>query len=165
MAPVSADLELHPIGGESRTLEELVSLFHLVAVVIDPYTYESSWILPTAGRILTEFDGADCRVTWLVTAPEEDAKTFLGPWAERILTLCDPDRSAVAALGVTEIPSLVHVGTDLSVVGLAPGWDPTTWRPVTDNLARIMSWNRAMYPKPGDPEPFRGSPAGVTASD
>ena len=54
---------------------------------------------------------------------------------------------------------------DLSVVGLAPGWDPTTWRPVTDNLARIMSWNKAMYPKPGDPEPFRGSPAGVTASD
>lgn len=162
MTTLPADLELHPIGGETRTLEELVSMFHLVVVAIDPYTYESSWVLPTAGRILTEFDGADCRVAWLVTADEKDAATFLGPWAERILTLCDPDRAAVAALGLTEIPSLVHIGTDRTVVGRADGWDPATWKPITDHLASMMSWNRAVFPKPGDPAPFRGTAADGT---
>src|SRR5690606_4474202 len=140
MTTVSADIVLPPIGGEERTLEELTSLFHLVGGAIDPYEYESSWILATAGRILTEYEEADCRVAWLVTAPEEDAVTFLGPWAERMLTLCDPNRIAVNALGITEIPALVHIGTDRSVVGKADGWDPDAWKPITDNLARVMSW-------------------------
>ncbi len=142
-------------------MEELTSLFHLVLVAIDPYEYESSWILPTAGRILTEFDGADCRVAWLVTAGEDDAKAFLGPWAERILTFCDPDRIAVNALGITEIPTLLHIEIDGSVVGKADGWDAATWKPITDNLARMMSWSRSVYPKPGDPAPFRGSAVGA----
>lgn len=153
-----ADLELHPIGGEARSLEEMISFFHLVVVAIDPYTYESSWILPTAGRILSAFEGADCRVAWLVTADEDDAREFLGPWAERVLTLCDPDRTAVKALGVREIPALVHVGNDRSVVGSADGWDPAAWKAITDNLATMMAWSRAIFPKPGDPAPFRGSP-------
>ena len=79
MATVSADLTLHPLGGEPRTAAEQVQLFQLVLVAIDPYTNESAWLLETAGRLLTEFSGADCRVAFLVTAPEEDARTFLGP--------------------------------------------------------------------------------------
>lgn len=154
-----ADLELHPIGGETRSMEEMVSFFHLVVVAIDPYTYESSWVLATAGRILNEFEGADCRVAWLVTAPEEDATAFLGPWADRFLTLCDPDRTAVTAFGIAEIPALVHIGSDRSIVGLADGWDPPAWKAITDNLATMMSWNRAVFPRPGDPPPFRGTPA------
>ncbi|UDY37350.1 hypothetical protein [Dermatobacter hominis] len=164
MTTVPADLVLHPIGGEERTMEELTSLFHLVLVAIDPYEYESSWILPTAGRILTEFEGADCRVAWLVTAPEDDAKAFLGPWADRILTFCDPDREAIKALEITEIPSLVHIETDMTIVGRAAGWDPAEWKPITDNLAKMMSWSRAVYPRPGDPAPFRGSAALPTAA-
>lgn len=139
-------------------MEAQTGLFHLVVVAIDPYTYESSWILPTAGRLLEHFIGADCRVAWLVTAPEADATAFLGPWAERILTFCDPDRTAVTGLGITEIPALVHVGTDLSVIGRADGWDPGTWRPVTDNLGRMMSWSRPNLPRPGDPLAFAGTP-------
>jgi hypothetical protein len=159
MTSVPADLELHPIGGETRTLEEQTALFHLVLVAIDPYTDESAWLLETAGRILEEFLGADCRVAWLVTAPEQDAETFLGPWADRILTFCDPDRIAVKALGIEQIPALVHIGNDLSVIGHADGWDPATWKPITDNLARMMSWSRVVYPKPGDPVAFEGSAA------
>lgn len=158
MTQVPADLELHPIGGDDRTMEEQTALFHLVCVVIDPYTYESSWILETAGRILQHFVGADCRVAWLVTAPEADARAFLGPWAERILTFCDPDRRVVRALGIETIPALVHVGNDRSIIGTAEGWDPETWRMVTDNLARMMSWSRPVLPRSGDPLPFAGTP-------
>lgn len=159
VATVSPELTLDPIGGEPRTIEEQTALFHLVVVALDPYTYESSWLLETAGRILEEFLGADCRVAWLVTAPEADAKAFLGPWSERILTFCDPERKLVAGLDLSELPALVHIGNDLSVVGKADGWDPAEWRAITDNLAEMMSWSRPAFPKPGDPVAFAGSPA------
>jgi len=86
MSTVPADVELHPIEGESLTMGDQTAMFHLVVVAIDPYTHESAWLLETAGRILTAFHGADCRVAWLVRAPAQDAVTFLGPWAEQVLT-------------------------------------------------------------------------------
>ncbi len=158
MATVPADLKLDPIGGEPLTMSDQVTMFHLVTVVLDPYTYESAWILETAGRVLGELVGADCRVAWLVTADEKDALAFLGPWAERFLTFVDPDRTVVTALGVEEIPALVHIGNDLSIIGKADGWDPEQWRPITDNLAKMMSWSKPLLPKTGDPMPFAGSP-------
>lgn len=159
MANVSADLKLDPLGGESLTMSDQVTMFHLVVVALDPYTYESAWLLETAGRILEEFYGADCRVAWLVTAGDADARAFLGPLAERFLTFVDPDRSVVKALGIEEIPALVHIGNDLSIIGKADGWDPEQWRPITDNLAKMMSWSKSLYPKPGDPMAFAGSAA------
>jgi hypothetical protein len=139
-------------------MADQVTMFHLVTVVLDPYTYESSWILETAGRILEEFWEADCRTAWIVTADERDAAAFLGPWRTRMLTFCDPERKAVNGLGVDRIPALVHVGTDLSVIGRAEGWNPSEWREITDNLARMMSWSRPNFPRAGDPVAFEGSP-------
>jgi len=159
VATVPADLTFQPLGGEPRTAAEQLNLFQLVLVAIDPYTNQSAWVLETAGRILTEFAGADCRVAWLVTAPEEDARTFLGPWAERMMVFVDPERTVVKALDLNEIPSLIHIGHDLSVIGKADGWDPATWRAITDNLGAMMSWTRPTYPRPGDPVAFAGSPA------
>ena len=42
------DLTLTPIQGEGRTLEQWLTTFHLVSVLVDPYTNESAWILDTA---------------------------------------------------------------------------------------------------------------------
>ena len=159
MANVSADLKLDPLGGDPLTMSDQVTMFHLVVVALDPYTYESAWLLETAGRILEEFYGADCRVAWLVTAGDADARAFLGPLAEQFLTFVDPDRSVVGALGIEEIPALVHIGNDLSIIGKADGWDPGQWRPITDNLAKMMSWSKPIFPKPGDPMAFAGSAA------
>jgi hypothetical protein len=153
-----ADLTVTALGGEPRTLEEWVTTFHLVMVAIDPYTDQSAWILDTAARILDDFVESDCRVGWLVAADAEDARTFLGPWADRFLTLIDPDRSVVKGLGLERLPALVHVRQDLAVVGVAEGWHPSEWRSITDNLGRIMSWSRPVLPVPGDPTPFEGSP-------
>ncbi len=65
----------------------------------------------------------------------------------------------VAAVGVEQIPALVVVGTNQELVGKADGWDPAQWRPITDNLAKVLAWNRPPYPRPGDPAAFAGSPA------
>ncbi|MCB1011754.1 MAG: hypothetical protein R2714_13925 [Microthrixaceae bacterium] len=152
-------VELHPLGGEPVSLGQQTRLFQLMAVVLDPYTEESSWILRTASRILAEFAEADCRTAWIITCGEADARTFLGPYAQEFLTFCDEDRSVVKALGLDEIPALVAVGTNGEVIESAEGWDPPAWREVTDEMARILAWNRPVFPKPGDPVPFPGTPA------
>jgi hypothetical protein len=153
-----ADLTVTAIGGEPRTLEEWVTTFHLVVVAIDPYTDQSAWILDTADRILANFREADCRVAWLVTADADDARAFLGPLADRRMTLLDPDRAVVKGLGLERLPALVHIRQDLAVVGVAEGWHPPEWDAIAENLAKIMSWSHPLIPKVGDPSPFEGSP-------
>ncbi|HEY5155797.1 MAG TPA: hypothetical protein VIJ47_13735 [Acidimicrobiales bacterium] len=156
---VSADLVLSPLGREPRTVAEWTTTFHLALVVLDPYTYESSWILDTATRILRDYAAADCRVAFLVTADDPDARQFLGPLAQEFLVFTDPDRIAVAALGLESLPAFVHVNQHHAVEADAQGWDPDEWRTVAENLSLRMSWGRPVIPAAGDPLPFPGSPA------
>jgi hypothetical protein len=153
------DLKLAPLHGEPRALTDWLTTFHLVVVVLDPFTYESAWILDTAGRLLTDYTGADCRVGFLVTGDDEEARQFLGPWASRLLTFADPERELVKALDLQRLPALVHIDLDCHVAGVAEGWHPLEWRAVFAGLSRVMSWTRPAVPAPGDPAPFDGSPA------
>lgn len=154
-----ADLQLSSIHDETRTLAEWLTTFHLAVVIIDPYTYESSWVLETAGRVLEGFRGADCRVAFVVTGPADDARRFLGPWTDRVLTFADADRDLVKALGLDELPAFVYIRQDLNVAAIAQGWDPPEWRAVAHQLADDTSWSRPVIPQQGDPSPFAGSPA------
>lgn len=156
---VPPDTPLTRIGGETRTFREWTTTFHLALVVLDPFTYESAWILDTAGRILRNFAEADCRTSFLVTCPDDDAATFLGPWGEEFLGFADPDRLAVKGLGLEQLPAFVHVNQGCQVEAAAEGWDPDAWREVTVNLADRMSWRRPTIPQPGDPTPYEGTPA------
>ena len=154
-----ADLELAPINGKTRSLRELLTTFHLVFVALDPYTHESGWIIDTASRIFRVYDDADCRVAWLVTGTAQEAREFLGPWSNEILTFADPDREAVKAFGLERLPALVHVRQDLTIAGAAEGWDPVQWRAVTHNLSQVMGWTKPNIPAAGDPAPYEGAPA------
>ena len=153
------DTTLATVSGDVQTLSQWVTTFHLVVVVVDPYTDESAWLLETAARVLAEFRGADCRVGWLVTADAKDARAFLGPLADQFLTLVDPDRALVKSLDLRHLPALVHIRQDLSVAGVAEGWNPPEWQAVTDQLGTLMSWSKPLLPAVGDPSPFAGSPA------
>lgn len=159
VATLPADLVLHPLGGNDRTLDEQLKLFHLVAVVLDPYTYESSWILDTANRILTGFTNADCRTAWVVAADPEGTREFLGELADQHLVFCDPDREFIAATGVTELPAFVVIDLARTLVGAAGGWNPQEWQPIAEELAREMSWTSPAIIRTGDPAPFEGTPA------
>ena len=154
-----ADLTLTPINGEGRTLSGWLTTFQLAIVVLDPFTNESSWLLETAGRVLTHFTGADCRVAFLVTGTADEARQFLGPWADKVLTFADPDREAVKALGLNELPAFVQIQGDRKVVAAAEGWDPLEWRAVADGLAAAMHWSAPLIPAAGDPSPYAGSSA------
>lgn len=155
----AGDVPLTHLSGAEHPLDDWLTTFHLAVVILDPYEYESAWLLETAGRILTTFTGADVRVGFVVTAPPAEAKEFLGPWADRLFALCDPDKAFVKSLGLETLPSLVHIGLDGSLLGSAEGWDPAAWRAVVDNLAKAMWWKAPEIPAPGDPKPYAGAPA------
>lgn len=154
---IAEDVPLAPLDGEARPLLEWLTTFQLATVVLDPFTYESGWIIDVAGRILRTFDGADCRVAWIVTGTPEQARRFLGPWTAEMLTFVDPDRSVAKALGIQRLPAFVHVRQDLAVEGRAEGWDPEAWHGVAAGLATTMDWLAPVVPETGDPAPYEGT--------
>lgn len=157
-----ADLTLAPITGAPRTIDQQLTTFQLAVVVLDPFTNESSWILDTAIRILEHFREASARIALLLTCTPDEARQFLGPWADRLLTFADPDRDVVKALGLNELPAFVHIRQDRAVLGAAEGWDPAQWREVAQGLAAANSWSAPLIPQPGDPSPYAGSAAAGT---
>jgi hypothetical protein len=158
-----ADLVLTPLHkgalGTARPIMEWLTTFHLASVVLDPYTNESSWILRTASRVLNEFRDCDVRTNMIVTAGPAEAQEFLGPLAERYLVFCDPDRAAVKAMQLAELPSFVLTRVDAIVESKAEGWQPEQWEAVADDIARLTKWTSIELPAAGDPVPFRGTPA------
>ena len=155
-----AELVLAPLTGKGYPLRAWLIPYHLLLAVLDPFTDESSWILPTATRVLETFDEADCRVgIVLVGATAAESRTFLGPIAERILAFPDADKAIVKAFGLDRVPALVHLDNDGNVANAAEGWDPPAWQVVTDELARVMSWSGPVLPGLKDPSPFVGTPA------
>ncbi len=153
------DVTLTHLSGSELPLDDWLTTFHLAVAVLDPYEYESAWLIDTAGRILTTFGGADARVGFVVTATPEAAKEFVGPWADRLFILCDPEKAFVKSMALEQLPALVHLGIDGTLLGSAEGWQPAEWQAVADNLAKVMSWKAPDIPAPGDPRPYEGAPA------
>ncbi len=151
---------LTPLKGKGFPLSGWVVQYHLLLAVLDPFTNESTWILRTAARVLGTFDQADCRVAFVLAgATPEEARDYLGPFADQFLVFPDSDRSIVKAFAFDRLPALVHVSNDGTVVNATEDWDPDAWQAVTDELARIMHWTGPVLPGPKDPTAFRGTPA------
>ncbi len=139
-------------------MREWLTTFHLLLVAVDPANVRSRWIVPTAARVLFEYEGADCRVAWLVAGDAADARKLLGRWATDIMTFVDPELTAIKGFGISTLPAIVHVGMDLDIVNAVEGWDPPAWRELTMELSRRMSWSRPHIPTSADPGPFEGAP-------
>jgi len=158
-----ADLTLTPLDGDglgqTRAIMDWLTTFHLASVVLDPYTNESSWVLRAATRVLEQFRDSDARINLIVTAGPQDARAFLGPLADQFLVFCDPDRAAVKAMELKELPAFAFIRVDGDVAAVAEGWNPHEWRAVADAIADTTWWTSLNVPGPDDPGPFRGSPA------
>ncbi|MFT7394482.1 MAG: hypothetical protein ACI83Y_002160 [Candidatus Azotimanducaceae bacterium] len=157
------ELNLTPLTadglGQARPIMDWLTTFHLASVVLDPYTNESSWVLRAATRVLEQFRSSHARINFVVTAGADDARAFLGPLANQFLVFCDADRSAVKAMGLTELPAFVFTRVDGSVAAKAQGWRPAEWQVVADSIADVTSWTSLDIPGASDPRPFNGSPA------
>ncbi len=155
----SLDTQLQPLNGKPRPLEQWLTTFHLATIVLDPYTNESAWILPTAVRIFRQFAGASVRTNFVITATPKEAREFLGPYAEEFLVFCDPARVFVKQLGATELPAFVYIQIDGSIPVSAQGWNAKAWNGVAEHIANAVSWSKPSIPVAGDPATFKGSPA------
>lgn len=156
----TADIELATVTGHSQTLGEWLTMFNLLAVIIDPYTHQSGWIIPTADRLFDIYEEADVRCAFVVTSDADGAREFVGPYADNNLVLIDPERSFTKFTEVEALPALVHVDQNASVVSAATGWDPAEWTDVLIKLEDYMDWRaRPQIPGPLDPGPFEGTPA------
>jgi len=155
----SPDTVLHPLQGEKRALHEWLTTFHLLSVVIDPYTSESARVLKTARRVLAQFAGSSVRTNYVVTARPEEAREFLGVLADETIVFCDADRTFVKQLHLQRLPAFVFLRIDGNVVASAEGWNPVEWRAVADEVARTVAWSKPLIPAPGDPDAFAGTSA------
>ncbi len=144
-----------PSTASPARIAEWVTTFQLAAVVLDPFTNESAWILETAGRILTHFREADCRVAFIVTGTADEARQFLGPWADKVLTFADPDRATVKGFGLNELPAFVQVRGDLHLAASAEGWDPAAVARRGRFAGQEHELVRAAHPGPGRPLALR----------
>ncbi|MEY2398618.1 MAG: hypothetical protein QOJ00_1792 [Actinomycetota bacterium] len=153
-ATIPTDVQLTPLTGKGKTLQQWLTTFHLAVVALDPFTNEGAWILPIANRVLTHFSQADVRVALLVAATPDECRRFLGPIANNLLTFADPNSEAIKALGIGRLPAFVHIAMDGTVEGKAEGWNPPQWQAIADNLARVMSWTSTVVERDGDPGPF-----------
>jgi hypothetical protein len=152
----SPDLLLAPINGKPRPVTAWLTIFHLVFVALDPFSERSAWLVETSGRILTNYDQADCRVAFLVGGTAGEAREFLGHWATDILTFADPDLSAIRGFGLRALPAIVHLAGDGTIVNAVEGWDPPAWRALSERLSEIVDWRGPVIPGPRDPAPFDG---------
>ena len=131
----------------------------MASVVLDPFTNESSWILETAVRVMRQFSGAAARVNFIITCDVDEARAFLGPYADEFLVFCDPERHVVRALGLSELPAFVLIQSNGTIPAAAQGWTPAEWKAVATQVATLTAWSKPMLPAPGDPGSFRGTPA------
>lgn len=155
---VALDLELTPLDGDPRSLSEWLTTFPLVVVALDPYTHESAWVLDSARRILAHFTDAGCRPCWLITCAADDARRFLGPYADELLTFTDPAGSLARGLGIGNTPAIALIRQDGEVTAKAEGWSAGDWREVVEAIATLTRWSRPEIPALGDPAPFAGTP-------
>jgi hypothetical protein len=155
-----ADLVLTPLTGKGFPVSAWLVQYQLLLVALDPFTNESAWALPTALRVLQNFEQADCRVgVILAGADVDESRQFLGPHAKDLLCFPDPTRTIVRAFGLERVPAIIHVASDGSVVNAAEDWNPDSWQVVTDSLATMMHWTGPVLPDPRDPGPFIGTKA------
>lgn len=156
---VPAGLQLSSLDGQTRTMDEWLITFPLLTVALDPFTYESSWLLDTAGRVLDTFRDASVRTCFLVTCDPEQARQFCGPWVERVLVFADPERELIKALALDELPALFYVRQNREVTAVAQGWDPPQWRAITTAVGKERHWSYPVIPAAGDPAPYPGTTA------
>jgi hypothetical protein len=99
------------------------------------------------------------RVNFIITCDSAEARAFLGPYADEFLVYCDPERAAVKALGLTELPAFLVIQGNGAIPACAQGWASADWKEVAAKVATLTSWSKPTIPAPGDPGTFRGTPA------
>ena len=80
-------IKLTSSKGQTRTLDDWSTMFHLTLVILPPRP-EAARYIPIAERIFKVFGDADCRTAFVVTGNEFIARGVLGDAEDRYMTFC-----------------------------------------------------------------------------
>jgi hypothetical protein len=150
-------IKLTSSKGQTRTLDDWSTMFHLCLVILPPRP-EAAKFIPIAERIFKVFGDADCRTAFCVAGNEFIARGVLGDAEDRCMTFCDPDRELVTSLGLTHLPAFVHLRQDTTVLTATEGWDPHEWQRVAKAIAKELKWSCPEVSGHGDPPATPGWP-------
>ena len=151
------DLQLATTAGQSRSLDDWTTMFHLCVVILPDRPEAKAWV-PVAQRIFRTLGDADCRTALCITSNAAIAERVIGPLERPVLTFIDPDQAFVKSLGLTHLPAFVHLRQDSTVVDAAEGWDLEEWKRVAVSVAKSMKWTTPEISGPDDPPPSPGWP-------
>ena len=150
-------IKLTSSKGQTRTLDDWSTMFHLTLVILPPRP-EAARYIPIAERIFKVFGDADCRTAFCVTGNEFIARGVLGDAEDRYMTFVDPDAEFVTSLGLTHLPAFVHLRQDTTLLDAAEGWDPHEWQRVAKAIGKELKWSHPEVAAHGDPAPTPGWP-------
>lgn len=152
------NLALTNLAGRTRTLDDWVTMFHLVLVVLPDRPEAKAWV-PVGNRIFATFGDADCRVAFLVPSAGAVARKILDGAETKAMVFIDPDKEFVASMGLERLPAFVHLRQNGTLANVAEGWDAREWQRVAREIGKAMAWTHPEVSRPGDPPSTPGWPA------
>ena len=85
------NLALTNLAGRTRTLDDWVTMVHMVLVVLPDRPEAKAWV-PIGNRIFATFGDADCRVAFLVPSTAGVARKILDGAESKAMVFVDPDK-------------------------------------------------------------------------
>jgi hypothetical protein len=155
------NLALTNLAGRTRTLDDWVTMFHLVLVVLPDRPEASAWV-PIGNRIFATFGDADCHTAFVVPSAPMVARKILEGAETKAMVFVDPDREFVTSLGLVQLPAFVHLRQNTTLANIAEGWDAREWQRVARAIGKAMAWTSPEIARPTDPPSTPGWPAAAT---
>ena len=152
------NLALTNLADRTRTLDDWVTMFHLVLVVLPDRPEAKAWV-PIGNRIFATFGDADCRVAFLVPSTAGVARKILDGAETKAMVFVDPEKGFVSSLGLERLPAFVHLRQNGTLANVAEGWDAREWQRVAREIGKAMAWTHPEVSRPGDPPATPGWPA------
>ena len=137
-------LEITAINGNTRSLDDLTTMFTQVWIVLPPRG-EAKDFEAVVNKVFKTFGDSDARCAVLVPGDERSAKLVQDSIDVNAQFFLDTDFKVCDALGVTALPALVHIRQDTSVANIANGFDADEWNATCKKIATALRWTSPSF--------------------
>mgnify|MGYP003403104484 CR=1 FL=1 len=136
------NLKLTDINGKSQTLANLTMLFEPGFIFV-PAGRDLGDFMPVVNEVYKTLGSASLVCSIVVTLPIEQTKEVTAQFKEDlhdIKIFVDPKGELAQSLGVTKLPSFVHLGINGIEVSKVQGWSIQSWQTALDKSAKYLKW-------------------------
>ena len=119
------DFELEDLDGKRIVLTEVLTLYPVLMVFFRSDCELCQWALPQLARFESFFKGQDIEVYYVTPDhPQVADDTIRALRLDYLHVLVDPDGKVAKEYGVDQLPALVLIGPDGTVINSTEGWEP-----------------------------------------